>query len=194
MVSSSTVIGSGVAHDGEWLRIRTDWNLPGLTITADFKPIDIAYAAGDEQVTEDSPGSYLVEYRIAPSNTRASGNYDLVIAGSTGVTTSRDTVTVTLAASSLRSEEIVRISANRFDPDAGETVTFSGGSNSTPLRVEIFTLSGQPVRVLEGNGFLEWNGTTESGRTVASGVYFLRVLSEGAEELRKVAVLRGGGS
>jgi hypothetical protein len=103
-------------------------------------------------------------------------------------------VAVTLVATALRSNEIVAISANRFDPDAGETVTFAGDRATAPLRIEIFTLSGQPVRVLEGNGYLEWPGTTESGRTVASGVYFLRVQSEGAEELRKVAVLRGGGS
>lgn len=191
---TSTVVNSGVAHDGEYVEVRTDWNLPGLTVTMDFKPIDFGYSAGKETVVEDSPGSYLVRYRITPSNTRATGSYALEIKATTGVTVARDTVNVQLVATSLRESEIIAISANRFDPDAGETVTFAGDRSTAPLRVEIYTLSGQPVRVLEGNGFLEWTGTTESGRTVASGVYFLRVQSEGAEELRKVAVLRGGGS
>jgi hypothetical protein len=62
------------------------------------------------------------------------------------------------------------------------------------VSVEIFDLSGQRVRALSGTGFVEWNGRGEAGQAVASGVYVLRVEVDGEEEVRKVAVLRGGGS
>ena len=193
-VPTGTSVLGGAVRDGEWVRLRTDWNLPGLTVTADFRALDFGYSTGDEMVTEDSPRSYLVEYRVTPSNIRSTGEYSVVVTASTGIVSAPDTVMVDLVATSLGSTELVAINANRFDPDAGETVTFAGDRATMPLRIDIFNLAGQPIRELEGNGFLEWDGRTESGRVVASGMYFLRVRSEGAEKLRKVAVLRGGGS
>ena len=39
---------------------------------------------------------------------------------------------------------------------------------------------------------MEWDGRSEEGADMASGVYFLQVNVDGTEEVRKVAVLRGG--
>ena len=60
--------------------------------------------------------------------------------------------------------------------------------------VEIWNLGGSRVRRLEGAGEVTWNGRSQEGNVVASGVYFLRVKADGSEELRKVAVTRGSGS
>ena len=64
------------------------------------------------------------------------------------------------------------------------------------LKVAVYNMSGQLVRVLHegaapaGPGRLIWNGTDESGRRVAGGIYFVRA-SFGDDELsRKLVVLR----
>jgi choice-of-anchor B domain-containing protein len=49
---------------------------------------------------------------------------------------------------------------------------------------------GRLVRSLSGRGSLAWDGRDAGGRPAVAGVYFLRVRSGGAEERRKVVVLR----
>lgn len=191
---STSVVGSAVVADGGTLQLRTNWNLSGLDVSVSFTPIDFGYSSGDETVVEDSPGSYLVTHRITPSNIRASGLYTLKVIASTGVVSGTDSVQVTLDATSLSEGELVAISANRFDPEAGESVSLAASRNGDVVRVEVFNLAGQPIRVLTGTGYVDWDGRGENGQTAASGVYFLRVVVNEAEEVRKVAVLRGGGS
>lgn len=196
---SSSVVGGGSVRDGEPLQIRSVWNLPGLKLTANFLPLDTGYStqrpAARETVTEGPPGTYLIDYRVTPSNTRTSGTYNVILRAEVGFVAVRDTVAVTLdALGGPRGSELARVSANRFDPRAGEIVSVSARATGAAVSVEIFDLSGQRVRALSGTGFVEWNGRGEAGQAVASGVYVLRVEVDGEEEVRKVAVLRGGGS
>ena len=86
----------------------------------------------------------------------------------------------------------IYIDKNKFDPQADEVVTFSSESASTVIQIEIYNLAGRLVRTLEGEGFVTWDGTSLQNREVASGIYFLRVRADDEEELRKVAVVRGG--
>lgn len=191
---SSTVVGSSTVADGGTVQIRSDWNQPGLDVTADFTPIDFGYVTGSETVVEDSPGSYLIEYRVTPSNIRAAGTYRVPVLASTGILTAADSVTVTVLDEGPRAEELFAVTRNRFDPDSGESVSIVAGRGNEPVRVEIYNLAGQPMRTLEAEGFVDWDGRTENGEKVSSGVYFLRITGEDAEEFRKVAVMRGGGS
>ena len=46
----------------------------------------------------------------------------------------------------------------------------------------------------EGVNEISWNGTDETGRRVASGVYFFRLRTLGTDYSRKMVVLRNGGS
>jgi flagellar hook assembly protein FlgD len=64
------------------------------------------------------------------------------------------------------------------------------------LKVAVYNLRGRLVRVLSSGpveaapGRLEWNGRDETGRPVASGVYFVRATSGAAEVSRKLVLLR----
>ncbi|MGH2570487.1 MAG: T9SS type A sorting domain-containing protein, partial [bacterium] len=58
--------------------------------------------------------------------------------------------------------------------------------------VDIWNLAGHRVRTLQGNGVVAWDGSSDEGREVASGVYFLRLRTDDGEEKRRVAVVRGG--
>ena len=52
---------------------------------------------------------------------------------------------------------------------------------------------GDRVRLLEGPGYVDWDGRGEGGVVCGSGVYFLHVEANGATEIRRVAILRGSG-
>jgi len=59
--------------------------------------------------------------------------------------------------------------------------------------IRIISLVGETLRVYEdvGNGPLVWDARDETGALIPSGVYFIHVEhSDGAEVLRKVAVIR----
>jgi hypothetical protein len=64
------------------------------------------------------------------------------------------------------------------------------------LTVAVYDLSGRHVATLhegsvaEARGSLVWDGRDDSGRRVASGVYFVRATRGGEEVSRKLAVLR----
>ena len=45
----------------------------------------------------------------------------------------------------------------------------------------------------EGEYFASWDGKNRSGRAVAPGVYFIKVIIAGTEQIRKVLVVRRGG-
>lgn len=81
---------------------------------------------------------------------------------------------------------VVRL-ANHPNPfAAGTTITFVL-SRSSDISLDIFDLAGRKVKTLAsgpqqaGDHRIEWDGTNEHGRRVASGIYFLRLeTGEGA--------------
>ena len=62
--------------------------------------------------------------------------------------------------------------------------------------VQVFTLDGNVVKVLErglkGGGTYSyfWDGTNAAGNAVARGIYFIRVVGPGMDEIRKVMVIK----
>lgn len=190
----STVLGDGTVRDGGTVRIRTEWSLSGLDVSANFSALDFDYVADRETVVENPPGTYTITYRVSPSNIRRAQAHDVTIRASTGIVAGRDTVSVTLEEGGPRADELVAVSRNRFDPDAGETVTIAADRGTVGVSVTVANLAGQIVRELEGVGFVEWDGRGQDGGICGSGVYFLRAKVEGDTENRRVAVLRGGGS
>ncbi|HEY3216017.1 MAG TPA: FlgD immunoglobulin-like domain containing protein [Candidatus Eisenbacteria bacterium] len=84
-------------------------------------------------------------------------------------------------------------------PNPMATTTSIGFSLPTARRltVEIFDLTGQRVRTLAsgreypaGTHTLSWEGRTDAGRALPSGVYVLRLSTAGATERRKIVLLR----
>lgn len=76
------------------------------------------------------------------------------------------------------------------------TICYEVPLGSGDVRVDIFDVSGRLVRALvrgvEGPGqkAMVWDGTDNSGRAIASGVYFCRVRVSGEESMSKVALVR----
>ncbi len=82
---------------------------------------------------------------------------------------------------------------NPFNPST--RITF-GLSEDSEVLLQVFDARGALVRTLEDRFFpagrhdIEWNGTSDSGRPVSSGIYFCRMKSGGDEITRKMILLR----
>jgi flagellar hook assembly protein FlgD len=193
MAGATTPIdGDGTYRDGDLVRLLSAWNTSGLSLEADFSNLDSEYSRGDEEVIPLDDGDYRIEYRISPTNSRSGGTKDVEIRATATVLSGTTTISLNLV--NAHENELVIVDRNRFDPDAGDEVSIVAESSSASVRVEIYNLAGHQVRTLEGQGLAAWDGRNDAGRGVASGVYLLRIQVEGAEEVRKVAVIRRGGS
>jgi hypothetical protein len=86
---------------------------------------------------------------------------------------------------------------NVINPVKGERVylDYTIGS-SGPVTIQVFTLDGNLVQVLErgnksaGNYRVSWDGKNRGGRAVARGMYFIRIVAPGVDEIRKVMVVK----
>jgi hypothetical protein len=80
----------------------------------------------------------------------------------------------------------------------GSAASFElGGRAAGPVEVEVFDSAGRRIRVLDGGSSgwvgsrsLRWDLRDDTGRAVASGVYFLRATSGGRSARGRVVVLR----
>ncbi len=83
---------------------------------------------------------------------------------------------------------------NPFNPTT--TIAFSIGSEGADIELGVYNVAGELVRTLMsgdvpgGEHTVVWNGRDDDGRTVSSGVYFVRLVSEGRAETRKIAMLK----
>ena len=78
-----------------------------------------------------------------------------------------------------------------------ETVVEVSTEESGNLRVEILTLDGNVIKVLQrgriekGIHYFKWDGKNLAGNPVARGMYFIRVVGPGIDETRKVMIVWG---
>ena len=91
----------------------------------------------------------------------------------------------------------VTIANNVLNPDSGETTRLTVELESHgSLSVTVFDLKGDIVQVLyrgsadAGERVLTWDGRNRSGRAVARGIYFIRVVGPDLDETRKVMIVR----
>jgi len=179
---------------GERLRIRTFWDRDGLAMRADASDLDTSFnpaQAGAGFISEGG-GVYLWQYDVSYANTRPSNQRTVVIRATTPYLSASVTVNVTLVDGRSDPQQLLYVDRNWFDPLAGEEVTISSELASKAITVDVWNLAGRLVRQLQGNGIVRWDGGSDEGRPVASGVYFLRLRTDDGEEKRKVAVVRGG--
>jgi flagellar hook assembly protein FlgD len=92
----------------------------------------------------------------------------------------------------------VTILSNVIDPTKGDTVKLSYQlQKSGAVTATVFTLDGDVVARLvdssnqsAGDYSVSWNGKNLGGRPVARGLYFIRIVGPGMDEIRKVLVVR----
>jgi len=187
----SRLVGGGPIRDGDLVEIETEWNAPGLAISATFQDIDSNFSGTNTAtVIDHGDGSYLIRHRVSPTSTVIGGPKNLRIIGRFGALAGVDTLRVTLE-DRLRGQELF-VDRNRFDPHTGDVVTIAANGPTVALDVNVHDLSGALVRGLLGSGFVRWDGRNDHGKVVASGVYFLSIDAGGTTMVRKVAVTPGG--
>jgi hypothetical protein len=82
---------------------------------------------------------------------------------------------------------------NPFNPGTQISYALPRDGN---VNLIIYNVIGQTVKVLvdryEGAGYRQvvWDGTDQSGREVASGVYFYQLSADGFSQIRKMVKLR----
>ena len=91
----------------------------------------------------------------------------------------------------------VTILNNVINASTGEKTTLQVDMPSAGrLDVIIMTLDGDIVKYLQhgqaesGTHYFTWDGTTKSGKSVARGLYFVRIFGSGIDETRKVMVVK----
>ncbi|MDC7223681.1 MAG: FlgD immunoglobulin-like domain containing protein, partial [Spirochaetales bacterium] len=91
----------------------------------------------------------------------------------------------------------VSILNNVINPTQGEEVTlYYSLSKGGMVSVQVFDLAGGLVEILHrgrqeaGDYSLSWNGTNRANNTVARGIYFVRLVGPGVDEMRKVLVIK----
>jgi flagellar hook assembly protein FlgD len=69
-------------------------------------------------------------------------------------------------------------------------------SRSGQVRIEIFNILGQRVRVLvdqylkAGHKLVDWDGCDDSDKEVSSGIYFYRIEADEFSQTKKMILLR----
>ena len=91
----------------------------------------------------------------------------------------------------------VTILNNVIDVNSREQTTIEVDMPSDgTLNVYVLTADGNIVRRLEhgrvsgGKHYYRWDGTNASGKSVARGIYFIRVTGSGIDETRKVMCVK----
>lgn len=91
----------------------------------------------------------------------------------------------------------VTITNNVINPGQGEKATLNYELDDPGLvRINVFNVAGDLVDTLytgrqsAGEHSTTWDGTNRQGRTVARGIYFIRVMADGIDEYRKVMVVK----
>jgi len=91
----------------------------------------------------------------------------------------------------------VTILNNVINPTSGEETTIAYDlETSGMVTVQVFTLDGKVVKILHrgqqgtGSYSYSWDGTNIGGRIVARGIYFIRIVAPGIDEIRKVMVVK----
>lgn len=91
----------------------------------------------------------------------------------------------------------VSILNNVIDPTGGERTRLHYTiAQSGPVNITVFTLDGDVVRSLQrgtmtpGDYTASWDGRNRAGDPVARGMYFIRIVAPGIDEIRKVMVVR----
>jgi hypothetical protein len=175
-VYSTITDGRGVAGAELWYRTSVDTNWTYLSMDSTGLPTDNYMAEIPLQTENNTTISYYVhaeDVAVTPNESTdpesgADSSYSFV-AGVTGI-----------AEDPLGTPEILFISQNYPNPFTGATQIRFGLPANSWVDISIYSLSGQNVATLvneekaAGYSTVVWDGRDDCGRTVSSGVYFLR--------------------
>jgi len=85
---------------------------------------------------------------------------------------------------------------NPFNPATNIEIAIPVSASNVRVQLDIFNSAGQRVRLLldevkaPGNYSFSWNGTSDKGETVASGIYLYRITAGSFVQTRKMIFMR----
>lgn len=97
------------------------------------------------------------------------------------------------AAEVIRTNRLAPCRPNPFNPQT--TISFTLAADG-PATLSIYDVGGRLIETLvdqalpAGEHVVTWNGTSESGQAVASGIYFMRLETTGFKQVRQMTLLR----
>ena len=195
-VHDTTYVKGGDATflPGETISLSTQWDESGYEIVADLSLIDSEFDTSDVEWSGSGSGLYTVEYEVSTLNSLPpvyDGLIRIRAIDSFGRAASDSSLAVTVLPGLAESAR-TSVSANSFDPAAGESVTISPGAGSTEMTVRIYNLAGTLVAEMdsEGDSAVVWNGRNEAAELVASGVYVILIETNLGDATRLVAVVK----
>jgi hypothetical protein len=154
---------------------------------------DGRFAAVDNYGVESDPRS------VCAADLNGDGNIDLAVTNPNAENVSilinaRPAVTDADPVTRIPETSIAAVYPNPFNPSV--TIELQCSGTNDPVEIGIFDVSGRKVRTVfsgrlnAGARKLIWNGRSDSGARVASGVYFCRLRSGSETDLKKIILLR----
>ncbi len=180
-------------YPGQTVTIWSEWDDDGYDLDVDFSAVDSNFDPEDVSVSDSGTGKYIVSYTISPNaitpvsmarvRIEATDHFERSLADSS-------VIVVLLPGSGEPSE--LSLDRNFFNPAEGDVLEMDLGSYSGKVVVEIFNMTGTLVRRLEAEDAqsLTWNGRSDNDQLVASGVYFLKIVTDEGNAVRKVAIVK----
>ncbi len=180
------------AGDGE---VDVDWDA-NSELDLDHYRVERDTSAffGPDTFTVDLPGTSFLDTGLDPDT-----YYYRVIAVDAGSNESApsETVSITLEQTGVDEDFVASVSFIRPNPFASETaIHYTVPSAGADVTMRLYDIRGRVVKTLVdgrhagGTYEVAWDGRDSHGSTVASGVYFARILIGDLDETRKIAYVR----
>jgi hypothetical protein len=212
-VNDNLVDGSAISIDNVWIGEALDAATPVVT------PNEQAFCARAEHY-EHIPATHVVAQRelegynvyldgsMIENTTETSYQFTGLIHGTTytagveAVYTSgtSDLVEVTFeytgTSTGIMVPAVTKLNGNYPNPFNPTTAISYSLSSDSKVRIDVFNIKGEKVRTLvnetmeAGNHTIQWNGTDENNRSVASGVYFYKMRTGNYNRTQKMLLLK----
>jgi hypothetical protein len=176
---------------------RGDDAVPGPTATTDFLAPDGSHTTIRNTMTGGGKSVFMASAFNAISESAADPNNTKTVLGRI-LTWLQPPVPASTpdGPSSILASRIERVRPNPFSPRTEITFSLTASGASGPVRLEIFDISGRRVAGLAegtmtpGVYTRDWNGRTDDGTPVGSGVYFARLSTREGTRGEKLIVLK----
>ena len=166
--------------------------LVGLLVSVQASPVSPPVVSGQVRLSDGSPvaGAQVVLFDVADLSRGAVGQATTDEAG-------QFALPLTAAGGALVLPQEVALGPNYPNPFNPSTIIPYQLAETSQVRLEVFNILGQQVATLvdgeqaAGSYRARWDGTDAAGRAAASGVYFYRLMVDGAQQTGKMVLTDG---
>jgi len=205
-MSGNALLAGGCPQLSHFDVIQPTSGTAGAEITTEYLKQDMSTLPGGVAYTHPTMGYQTVSLGFAPefivNSMQSNGHYV------TGISERLDLMqnimdyfgkSATTNPTDVPVDDTRRNALSHAHPNPFNPVTKIAYSvrDAGPVTIEIYNVAGRVVRTLldteldaGATGYVVWDGSTDSGTTCASGVYFYRMTAPGLSESRRVVMLK----